>query len=201
MKALVIAEHADAATARSRQAPARLADEVAVAIVGPRGGSREHRRCRLWRSCSRRRAWPTMPNETARVHCYEEQPELVHRRAHAPHQVRRRQARRSSGARAVITDVMSFRGRPGAPSMYFGGVGIVERKAEDPDRLPTPWRPGHLRGRCRLTGSNGEAETARVGRSHRRRAGSFRPIPSRRRAWTCTKAEVVVACGPRFRRG
>lgn len=189
MKALVIAEHADAATALAAGARS-LADEVAVAIVGPE---------EVLASIADVAYGVAVPegavaddaNETLAPLLEDVELVIAEPTRHIKSVAGKLAASRGA---SVITDVMSFENGQ-ASQMYFGGVGIVERKAKTPITFLTV-RPATFAD-MQATGSNGEAEqlewvtpTAAV------RFISSDPIE--KAGVDLTKSEVVVAAGRGF---
>lgn len=189
MKALVIAEHADAATALA--AGARdLADEVIVAVVGPEEVPADIADAAYCVTVPEG-ALADDADETLAPLLDGVELVIAEPTRHAKSIAGKLAA--SQGA-SVITDVMSLEGGK-ASQMYFGGVGIIERKATTPITFLTV-RPSTFADK-QATGSNGAAEPLEwVASATAARLVSSESIE--KTGVDLTKTEAVVAAGRGF---
>ena len=189
MKALVIAEHADAATALA--AGARdLADEVAVAMVGPEevpADIADAAYCVVVPDG----ALPDDADETLAPLLDGVDLVIAEPTRHVKSIAGKLAALKGA---SVITDAMSLDGGI-ATQMYFGGVGVIERKATTPVAFVT-MRPALFADK-QATGSNGSAEQLEwVAPATAARLVSSEPIE--KTGVDLAKSDVVVAAGRGF---
>ncbi|MBQ9042025.1 MAG: FAD-binding protein [Eggerthellaceae bacterium] len=189
MKAFVIAEHADAASALAAGARA-LADEVAVAVIGdegvPAGIADAAYHVAIPTSAVADDANVTLAPVVEGADIV-----LAEPTRHVKSVVGKLAA--AAGA-SVITDAMAIEA-DGATAMYFGGIGQIKRHAETPCAFYTVG--ANAFGDAQPSGSNGAAEElAWVEPANAVKLVSFTPIE--KSGVDLTKSEVVVAAGRGF---
>ena len=189
MKAFVIAEHADAASALAAGARA-LADEVAVAVIGdegvPAGIADAAYHVAIPTSAVADDANVTLAPVVEGADIV-----LAEPTRHVKSVVGKLAA--AAGA-SVITDAMAIEA-DGATAMYFGGIGQIKRHAETPCAFYTVGASAF--GGAQPRGSNGAAEElAWVEPANAVKLVSFTPIE--KSGVDLTKSEVVVAAGRGF---
>lgn len=189
MKAFVIAEHADAASALAAGART-LADEVAVAVIGadavPEGIADAAYHVAVPADAVADDANLTLAPVVEGADVV-----LAEPTRHVKSVVGKLAA--AAGA-SIMTDVMSIEDGV-ATAMYFGGVGQVKRQAETSCAFYTVG--GGVFGDAQPTGANGAAEElAWVAPTHAVKLVSSKPIE--KSGVDLTKSDVVVAAGRGF---
>ena len=189
MKAFVIAEHADAATALAAGART-MADEVVVAIVGA-----EQVPAQIADSAYRvsvpADAVADDADATLAPIAADAQLVIAEPTRHIKSIVGKLAA--AAGA-SVITDAMSVADGV-AEQMYFGGVGVIKRKAATGTTFITAKTTAF--GDAQASGANGDAEElAWVAPAHPVKLVSSEPVE--KSGADLTKSEAIVAAGRGF---